>query len=157
MPSGADPSGLYENSDAESLSDELSPTDGYFNSRQNNTPNILVHDPSQNMDKAAEAQEEREGRRTSESHSTHRRQSYHVPQSSIFSRRYDPEFEGEESHTEHTPLIPQSAPPTYSAATNGSSERPSVANEATGTAGVARDYSTIETVENLLNGQSKTY
>ena len=79
MPSDTDPSGLYENSDTESFSDELIPIDGYFNSRQNNTPNVLIPDPSQNIDKAVEAQEERESRRASKSNSTRRRQSYHVP------------------------------------------------------------------------------
>ena len=121
MPSNT---GLYGDSDDESLSEELSPTDGYFNGR-NHPQDVLIPDPSQalsdsNSDKAQEARQEGEASRASEAGAASRRQSQHSPPSTPSSRRrIDPVFE-DEAVTEATPLLP-SAPPTYSAAT---SDRP---------------------------------
>ncbi|MCJ1412642.1 hypothetical protein MMC19_006739 [Ptychographa xylographoides] len=119
MPSGT---GMYEDSDDENFSHELSPTDGYFNQRPSHPQDLHVPDPSQTTsetDKAREAQQEREGadREGSTEHGTFasRRQSHNTSHSTSSRRRLDPEFE-EETQTEHSPLIP-AAPPTYSAAT----------------------------------------
>ena len=153
-PSDMNSSGLYGDSDTESFSNELSPTDGYFNSRQNNPPDILVPDPSQNTDKAAEAEEETtQARRASESSSTQQRQSHHIPQLSYSNRRYNPDLEEEEEQSENTSLIPQSAPPTYSAAISGSSQQPPVANGEFNPGGNSRNYGTIDRVGGLSDEQ----
>ena len=154
MPSHTDPNGLYEDSDAESFSNELSPTDGYFNSRQNHPPDVLVPDPSQSTDKAAEAEEESGVSHLSESNSPQRRQSHLTLHSSYYNRRYNSEFDEDEPHTERTPLIPQSAPPTYSAATNGFSQQSHTANGNIATAGDVRNSRTIERADSITNEQT---
>ena len=119
---------LYEDSDNESMMNELSPTDGYFNRQSNHLQNILVPDPSQNTaesNKGIEAEEEtREAQQEAEATSAQRRASQHTTQSPSFRRSFDPTFE-DEPYTEHSSLI-SSAPPAYSAATSGSTYRPPV-------------------------------
>ena len=143
MSSSAEPRGLYEDSDTESLSNELSPTDGYFNGRRNHPTDILVPDPSRETDKAAEAQEEAEATHTSEASSAHRRQSQYTTRSSHSRSNLDLTLEDSRRDTEHTPLIPQSAPPAYSAATAGRSYPSEVANTATSIDSQNVSYNTI--------------
>ena len=143
MSSSAEPRGLYEDSDTESLSNELSPTDGYFNSRRNYPTNILVPDPSLETDKAAEVREENEATRRSEASSAHRRQSQRTAWSSYSRPNVSPTQEEGEPHTEHSPLIPQSAPPAYSAATAGRSYQSIVPTNNSNHVGQAGLYNTI--------------
>ncbi|MCJ1387169.1 hypothetical protein MMC18_000009 [Xylographa bjoerkii] len=122
MPSGT---GLYEDSDDESLSNELSPTNGYFNQRPSHPQDVLVPDPSQNTaaaNKAREAEQEQGTTTVPEDTTASRRPSHFSTPSSSTRRRLDPDFE-EDTHTEHSPLVP-SAPPTYSAATAGNPYHP---------------------------------
>ncbi|MCJ1287521.1 hypothetical protein MMC26_006873 [Xylographa opegraphella] len=122
MPSGR---GLYEESDDESLSNELSPTNGYFNQRPNHPQDVLVPDPSQNTaeaNKAREAEQEQEVNSALEGASALKRPSHSSTPSTSTRRRPDPDFE-EDIHTEHSSLLP-SAPPTYSAATAGYTYHP---------------------------------
>ncbi|MCJ1254775.1 hypothetical protein MMC24_002591 [Lignoscripta atroalba] len=118
-------SGLYEDSDWESISNELSPTDGYFNRRPSHPQDVLIPNPSQNpteTDKAREAREEGAASRGSEASAAQRNQSHYEAPLPSFGRRLDPAFE-EDSTTEQTRLI-SAAPPAYSAATAGSSYQP---------------------------------
>lgn len=113
-------SGLYEDSDDESWTDELSPTDGYFAQRPSHPQDVLVPDALQNSadaNKASEAREERETSAASEASATLRRESQATPHSASSRRRLDPDFE-DETTTEVTQLVP-SAPPAYSVATAG--------------------------------------
>lgn len=108
---------LYEVSDDESWSNELSPTDGYFSQRTSHPQDMLVPDPSQNSDptnKAREAHQESEANATSEARATLRRQSQATHHSTPSRGRLDPGFE-DGNHTDLSPLIPL-APPAYSAA-----------------------------------------
>ena len=144
MPTG---SGLYDDSDNDSLSNELGPTDGYFNQRPAHPQDVLVPDPSQGTDepsKAREAQEERNANSTNGTRGTSedsRRQSRATTWSATSRRRLD--IDTEESQTELTPLIP-SAPPAYSAATADSPYHPSrSATHASSGNGENIDYSTM--------------
>ena len=115
MPSN---SGLFEGLDDESLSNELSPTDGYFSQRPRHPQDVLVPDPSQNSaeaNKAREAREDREADTTSEVSVAVRRGSQATAHSTSSRRGFDTDFE-DETQSEVTPLIPP-APPAYSAAT----------------------------------------
>ena len=104
-------SGLYEDSDDESLTNELSPTDGYFNRRPAHPQQVLVPDPSQDTaeaNKAREAQQE-----SSQTSATPRRPSRHSAASSTSPRpRLSPDFE-DDTYTERSGLL-SSAPPAYS-------------------------------------------
>ena len=113
---------LHENSDDESLANELSPTDGYFNSRPSHPQDLLIPDPNQNT--TADSDKAREARQESESSATSQRRSHRTTPSTTSGRRFDPTFE-EETYTENSPLIP-SAPPAYSAATAGNQPAPPV-------------------------------
>ncbi|MCJ1397991.1 hypothetical protein MMC11_001187 [Xylographa trunciseda] len=122
MPSGT---GLYEDSDDESLSNELSPTNGYFNQRPNHPQDVLVPDPSQNTaeaNKAREAEQEQDANTAPGGTAASRGPSHFSTPSLSTRRRLDPHYE-EDSHTYHSPLLP-SAPPTYSAATAGNPSYP---------------------------------
>ena len=125
MPSN---SGLYEDSDTDSLANELSPTDGYFNRRPTHPQDVLVPDPSQ--DNTGNSDKAREARQESENSAASRRQSHLTTPSTSSGRRIDPAFE-EETYTESSPLIP-SAPPTYSAATAGRQFAPTVSHNPPG-------------------------
>ena len=118
MPSST---GLYDNSDNNSLSDELSPTDGYFNGRDH-PQDVLIPDPSQassESDKAREAREDAETSRASDASAARRRDSsQHSPRSIPSRGRFNPVFE-DEAHTETTPLL-RPAPPAYSPPASGS-------------------------------------
>ena len=117
MPSN---SGLYEDSDNESVMNELSPTDGYFNRRPSHLPDFLVPDPSQNT---AESDKGREARKEAEDASALRITPQRTAQSASSRRSFNPTFE-DGTYTEHSSLI-SSAPPAYSAATAGSTyQRP---------------------------------
>ena len=151
-------SGLYEDSDndsqTDSLSDELSPTDGYFNQRPGHPQDVLVPDPSQGIgenSKAREAQEERNANSTDGTSVTTenlRRQTQTTTRSATSRRRLD--IDTEESQTELTPLIP-SAPPAYSAATAASSYHPSrFTPPASSGNGENIDYSTMRRPEIFL-------
>ena len=146
-------SGLYEDSDNDSLSNDLSPTDGYFNQRPSHPQDVLVPDPSQDtgeLSKAREAQEERNANHTngtSETCEELRRQSQASTQSATSRRRLD--IDTEESHTEFTPLIP-SAPPAYSAATADSPYPSRSTAYASSGNGENRDYSTMGRPEIFL-------
>ena len=132
MPSGTGP---HEDSDDESLSNELSPTNGYFNQRPNHPQEVLVPDPSQNTaeaNKAREAEREQDANNTSEDPTTPRRPSQFSTPSVSTRRRLDPDFE-EDTRTEHSPLLP-SAPPTYSAATAGDAYHPPRSSSCAGVA-----------------------
>ncbi|MCJ1248598.1 hypothetical protein MMC30_005816 [Trapelia coarctata] len=138
-------SGLYEDSDDESWTNELSPTDGYFSQRPSHPQDVLVPDPLQNSadaNKAREAREEREADATSEASATLRSESQATHNSSSSRRRLDPDFE-DETTTEHTQLIP-SAPPAYSAASADRQYSPPESNTR-GSAGNApnRAYNTM--------------
>jgi len=109
---------LYGVSDDESWSNELSPTDGYFNQRTNHPQDVLVPDPWQNSaqtNKIREAQEESDANATSEASANLRGQSQATHHSTSSRRRRDPDFE-DETQTDISPLIP-SAPPAYAAPT----------------------------------------
>ncbi|MCJ1382572.1 hypothetical protein MMC17_005685 [Xylographa soralifera] len=149
MPSGT---GLYEDSDDESLSNELSPTNGYFNQRPNHPQDVLVPDPSQNTaeaNKAREAEQEQGTNSAPENTIAPRRPSHFSTPSISTRRRLDPDFE-EDFHTEHSPLIP-SGPPTYSAATAGHSY-PSPRSNSYASAGARnnRQYNTMDGREVFL-------
>ncbi|MCJ1351468.1 MAG: hypothetical protein MMC33_001452 [Icmadophila ericetorum] len=153
-----------QNDDVESLSDQLSPTDGYFNNGRSPIvpPDMLIPDPNQQSaaeaSKVREAREEaererarerEEGYKTSgverggaetyaaargEERKTVQHTSSHVSHSSYSSgrRRFgvdedDDDADGHRLYTERTPLMSQppptstnAPPPTYSAATEGS-------------------------------------
>lgn len=115
--------GLYDDSDSESISNMLSPSDGYFSQRAQPS-NVMVPDPSQRntqADKEREAREEGEASRAQEASSaaaSQRAYSNHSRRSSAFSpssvpstRRYDPAFQ-EPVQSDRTPLLPP-APPAY--------------------------------------------
>ena len=111
-------SSLYGDSDDESWTNELSPTDGYFAQRPSHPQDVLIPNPLQNdANKAREAREEREANATSEASATLRREAQASPNSTASRTRLDPDFE-DETTTELTHLI-SSAPPAYSAATAG--------------------------------------
>ena len=117
MPSNT---GLYSDSDNESLSAELSPTDGYFNGRDH-PQDVLIPDPSQassESDKAREAREEAETSRARDASTSPRRDSQYSPRSIPSRARFNPVFE-DEGYTETTPLL-RSAPPAYSPPASGS-------------------------------------
>ena len=118
MPSNT---GLYGDSDSDSISDELSPTDGYFNGRDH-PQDVLIPDPSQassESDKAREAREDAETSRASDASAAPRRDSsQHNPRSIPSRGRFNPVFE-DEAHTETTPLL-RPAPPAYSPPASGS-------------------------------------
>ena len=120
----ASQSGQYDDSDHESLSNELSPTDGYFNERHTQPQRMMVLDPSQHN---ARTENERDARdkahATSSSHhygpeasrlpSRHSRALSEVSPRSMPTRgSLDPEFD-EEAQNEGTPLLPP-APLAYS-------------------------------------------
>ncbi|MCJ1478262.1 hypothetical protein MMC13_006939 [Lambiella insularis] len=116
--------GLYEDSYDEPLANELSPTDGYFNQRPNHPQDILVPNPTQEFSEADKAREARQDHQSVEPAAASRSQSQlatpPTPTRFVSSRRrVDPVFE-EDTGTETTPLLPP-APPTYFAATAGSS------------------------------------
>ena len=120
MPSNT---GLYNDSDDDSLSNELGPSDGYFNQRAPHPQQVLVPDPSLEAegDKAREAQQEEEAQRQSEASPPRRRDSQYV-QSPPPRRTFNSAYEGDQT-SEQTPLLP-TAPPAYSDATAGTSYRP---------------------------------
>jgi hypothetical protein len=152
---------LYNNdSDTQSLSDELSPTDGYFNERPYHPQDILVPNPEQrrsSADKEREAQEELERSCVEGASSSARRESHHseqTPHQSEYTshstptrRQFDPDFQ-EEAQTEATPLLP-AAPPTYTDATAG---RPAPLTLATPSQ--SRNYNTMGQ-ETVFFGQSQ--
>ena len=150
MPSGT---GLYEDSDDESLSNELSPTNGYFNQRPNHPRDVLIPDPSQNRaeaNKVREAEQERDASAVAEENTAPRRTPHFSTSSTSTRRRLDPEFE-EDTHTEQSPLLP-SAPPTYSAATAGNPYYPPRSSSYTNA--IRRDnsqYNTMSTREVFLS------
>lgn len=115
-------SGLYEDSDNESMMNELSPTDGYFNRRPSHPQDLLVADPSQSSadsEKGREVREEtRRAHQETEATATPRREFQHPSQSTSSRRSLNPTSE-DQLYTEHSSLI-SSAPPAYSAATAGS-------------------------------------
>ncbi|MCJ1417946.1 hypothetical protein MMC32_004291 [Xylographa parallela] len=142
MPSGT---GLYEDSDDESLSNELSPTNGYFNQRPNHPQDVLMPDPSQNTaegNKAREAEQEQDTKSAPQDTTAPSRPSHFSTPSTSTRRRLDPEFE-EDIRTEHSPLLP-SAPPTYSAAIAGYAYHPPRSSSyANATAGNNNQYNTM--------------
>ena len=124
----ASSTGLYDDSDRESMSNALSPTDGYFNERHSQPQDVLVPDPSQSAraDKEREVREEIEASRAQErSSEPSRAVPQHTRNHSAFSppttpsrRHLDLGFE-EDSHNEASPLL-HSAPPAYSPPTSRS-------------------------------------
>lgn len=123
----ASSSSLYDNSDSESLSNELSPTDGYFNERHTQPQGMMVPDPSQRnagVDKEREAHNEAHASPRSHSraevswHSSgHSRTLSEVSPRSMPTRLpLDPGFD-EEAQNSRTPLLP-SSPPAYSPPTS---------------------------------------
>ena len=132
-------SGLYEDSDDESLTNELSPTDGYFNRRPVHPQDILVPDPSQDTaesDKAREAQQE-----ATQASATPRSPSRHTTPSTSSRPRLSPDFEDDTS-TERTGLI-SSAPPAYSPSpANGTYQQPTVQSP-TRSEPASRGYNTM--------------
>ncbi len=127
-----------DDADADNLTDELSPTDGYFNQRPPHPQDVLIPDPSQQSsaaaDKAREAREDgrgagREGEAASERAmeedgrvrerevaQQHRRTSHTIPSPStgLYESTHDVE-----QYSEHSPLL-LSAPPAYSTVPAGS-------------------------------------
>ena len=123
----ASTSGLYDDSDSESLSNALSPTDGYFNERHSQPQDVHIPNPSQSTqaDKEREAREESEASRSqgpsSDSWAVSRPTSNHStfsPPPTPARRRVDPVFE-DNIQSERTPLLP-AAPPAYSPPTPSS-------------------------------------
>lgn len=138
-------SGLYEDSDHESMMSELSPTDGYFNPRSGHSQDPLVPDPSQNT---VDSNKAREARREAEATAAPRRRLSHTTQPVPSMRSVDPTF-GHESYTEHSHLL-STAPPAYSAATAGSTYRPPIPENRTNSDVGVSGYNTIGRQEIFL-------
>ena len=119
-----DNASLYDDdSDHESVRNELSPTDGYFNERHTQPQDVLVPDPSQSNssnDKEREAREQLAASRAETSHTQAPESSrqQHISQSPVHSPLASPtqahlSSSSSPGATESTPLLP-SAPPAYS-------------------------------------------
>ncbi|MCJ1307208.1 hypothetical protein MMC25_000854 [Agyrium rufum] len=117
-----DNTGLYEDSDDDSVSNVFSPTDGYFNGRPPPSHDPVVEDPSQPTPPSAAAakarEAEEEAHENTEAAAIRRRPQDIVARTPSSQRRFfpdDPEDENDHEPTESSPLISQ-APPDYSTA-----------------------------------------